>query len=165
VKSPLVVKALAFATKAHAGVSRKWTGEPYVKHPERVAAKIAALGLGPEMIAAAYLHDVVEDTEVTSETLVSEFGPVVAGLVAEVTKPVVPGNRAARKAAYRAHLAASSTEGATIKLADMLDNSSDVAERDWAFSLVYLPELREELAVLGHGHPALLAELTAQLGK
>ena len=59
---PLIRKAREFAAMAHAGVFRRWTGEPYVEHPERVAARIAALGFSPEVIAAAFLHDVVEDT-------------------------------------------------------------------------------------------------------
>ena len=163
--SPLVAKALTFAAAAHAGVERKWTGEPYVRHVERVAGRLKALGFGPEVVAAAVLHDVVEDTPVTSETLAAEFGPVVAALVAEVTKPVIEGSRAARKAAFNAHLTGSSYAGASIKLADMLDNSSNVAKANPGFAAVYLPELRETLKVVAHGHPALVAELAAFLAK
>jgi (p)ppGpp synthase/HD superfamily hydrolase len=161
----LVNKARSFAAMAHAGVVRKWTGEPYVEHPERVAARLSALGFGPEVVAAGLLHDVVEDTHISAAVLAAEFGAKVAELVLEVTKPKVPGNRAARKAAFRAHLAKSSYEGASIKLADECDNSSNVAEINPEFAAVYLPEMREEIKVLGHGHPELLAELKRNLDK
>src|SRR5262245_17323131 len=117
-KHPLVAKALAFAEKAHAGVCRKWTGEPYVRHVERVAARLAAVGFRPEVVAAGLLHDTVENTAISNAELAAEFGAEVAALVAMVTKPVIVGNRAARKAAFRAHLALSSYEGASLKLAD-----------------------------------------------
>jgi (p)ppGpp synthase/HD superfamily hydrolase len=164
---PLVVSAHAFATKAHAGVSRRWTGEPYIEHCERVAASLAALGFGPDVIGAALLHDVIEDTDCTAAELASAFGATVAALVLEVTKPEkVPGEAAsARKAAVRAHLAASSYEGASIKLADMADNSNNVAEHDPVFAAGYLAEMRQKVWVLGHGHPALLARVHANLAK
>jgi (p)ppGpp synthase/HD superfamily hydrolase len=160
---PLIKKAAEFAAMAHAGVFRKWSGEPYIEHPKRVAERLAALGFPAEVIAAAYLHDVVEDTHISAAVLAAEFGPEVAALVAEVTKPVVKANRAGRKAAFRAHLAKSSYYGASIKLSDELDNSSNVAELAPEFAEIYLPEMREELKVLGHGHPELVAELGSRL--
>jgi (p)ppGpp synthase/HD superfamily hydrolase len=159
----LVRKAHAFAEKAHAGVFRKWSGEPYIRHPERVAARLAAMGFPAEVVAAAYLHDVVEDTPVSGPEIAAEFGPEVAALVLEVTKPIVPGNRAARKAAFREHLAKASYFGASIKLSDELDNSSNVEELAPEFAAMYLPEMREELKVLSHGHPELVAELSSRL--
>lgn len=160
---PLVGKAHAFAAKAHAGVFRKWSGEPYIAHPERVAGRLAALGFPAEVIAAAYLHDVVEDCAISNAEIAAEFGPEVAALVAEVTKPIVKANRAGRKAAFREHLAKSSYYGASIKLSDELDNSRNVVELNPEFAAIYLPEMREELKILGHGHPELVAELSARL--
>lgn len=162
-KNPLVCKALSFAEMAHAGVPRKFTGEPYVEHPKRVAARLAALGFRPEVVAAGLLHDVVEDTHIVAAVIAAEFGPDVAALVAEVTKPVVVGIRAVRKAAFRAQLAKASYEGASIKLADEGDNSRDVAELSPEFAALCMPEMRDDLAVLGHGHPVLVAELAANL--
>jgi (p)ppGpp synthase/HD superfamily hydrolase len=163
-KHPIVIKAVAFATEAHAGVTRRWTNEPYVEHPKRVAATLAALGFDPDVVAAAVLHDVVEDTPITAAELAAAFGPRIAAFVVEVSKPKVPGNRAARRAAYRAHLAGSSYAGASIKLADMIDNSGNVAEHDPKFAKIYLPELAEAAKVLSHGHPELLARLAENLG-
>lgn len=163
---PMIEKAHAFAAKAHAGVSRMWTGEPYIEHCERVAASLVALGFDPDVIAAAYLHDVIEDCPVTAAELAAEFSPRIAALVVEVTNPKiakVPGNRPLRKAAVIRHLAASSYGGASIKLADMLDNSANVAELAPAFAKRYLPEMANKVAVLGHGHPALLTKIKARL--
>jgi (p)ppGpp synthase/HD superfamily hydrolase len=75
--------ALEFATTAHASINqrRKYTGEPYIVHPIAVAELVRSVPHTPEMIAAAYLHDVVEDTPVTIEEIREEFGPQVAELV------------------------------------------------------------------------------------
>jgi (p)ppGpp synthase/HD superfamily hydrolase len=163
----LVNKAVAFAEMAHAGVVRKFTGEPYVEHCKRVAAHLSALGFDPDVVAAAVLHDVVEDTHISAAVLAAEFGPRVAALVVEVSKPKkIPGmSKAARLAAVVEHLAASSYAGASIKLADMLDNSSNVAELSPEFAEKYLPEMAQKLAVLGHGHPELVAKVAANLTK
>jgi len=165
---PLVRKAHEFAEKAHAGVFRQYTGEPYVEHVKRVAASVAALGFGPEVVAAAVLHDVIEDCEVSEAELAAEFSPKVAALVAEVSNPKIPkapGNRPFRKAAEKAHLAGASYEGASIKLADMIDNSSNLAEHDPAFAQVYLSEMVSRAALVAHGHPELVARLQKNLQK
>jgi (p)ppGpp synthase/HD superfamily hydrolase len=166
-KAPILGKALEFAAKAHAGVYRKWSTEPYVEHPKRVAAILSEAGFGPEVVAAGYLHDVVEDTPVTAAEIEVLFGPKVAALVLEVTKPeLVPRpKRAVRRAAFWAHLAKSSYEGASIKLADVLDNSRNVVEVAPKFAAVYVPEMRESMKSLTHGHPGLYARLHAHLAK
>jgi GTP pyrophosphokinase len=81
----LVERAYAFAASAHADKLRK-SGEPYIIHPVRVAMILAEMQLDPETIAAALLHDVIEDTPTTAETLEAEFGTRVARLVEGVTK-------------------------------------------------------------------------------
>ena len=168
----LIRKAHEFAAKAHAGVFRKWSGEPYITHPERVAAQLAALGFPEKVVAAAFLHDVVEDCGVSAAEIEAalgpEDGPEVAALVMEVTKPVIPkesSTRAFRKAAFREHLAKSSYYGASIKLGDELDNSRNVAELAPKFAAIYLPEMRLEVEVLSHGHPELLAKLRSRLAE
>ena len=164
----LVKKAAAFAKLAHAGVFRMGSGEPYFEHVERVAATLAALGFPEHVVAAAYLHDTVEDAGVTPEELAAKFGPKVAALVAEVTNPVQakePGNRGARKVKEVEHLAGASYYGACLKLSDILDNSSNVAVVNPKFAAAYLPVLAAKLAVLGHGHPELLAGVKANLTK
>ena len=81
-----IEKAVAFATKAHAGQYRKGTDRPYILHPIETMAIITRLvRYDEDLIAAAVLHDVVEDTSVTLNRLEKEFGPRVSGLVASVT--------------------------------------------------------------------------------
>ena len=163
----LVKKAAAFAEKAHAGVMRKGNGEPYFKHVERVAMAVSALGFPEKVVAAGYLHDVVEDCPVSSADLAREFGPEVAALVAEVTNPVlpmVPGNRAWRKAKEAEKLVGASYYAASIKLADIADNAAGAHARP-AFAKVYLPELAMKLAAVSHGHPELLAKAKAAFTK
>ena len=67
----LIRRAKAFATQAHASIDqrRKYTGLPYIVHPEAVAELVEATGAGPEVVAAAWLHDVVEDTPVELEQI------------------------------------------------------------------------------------------------
>lgn len=164
----LVKKAHEFAKVAHAGVKRMGTGEPYVEHPERVAATLAELGFPEPVLAAAYLHDVVEDAGVSSEELTKEFGPEVAALVAEVTNPVLPkepGNRAWRKSKEVEHLAKTSYYGASLKLADIIDNSANVAKVNPEFAKTYLPVLATKVAVLGHGHPWLVSKAKSNITK
>lgn len=80
-----IQKALDFATKAHEGVVRL-SGEPYIIHPIQVAGILAQLHLDPATVATGFLHDVVEDTNVTLEEIEENFGETVAFLVDGVTK-------------------------------------------------------------------------------
>ena len=78
----LVTRAVIFAAEAHDGQVRKGTDVPYIVHPREAAAIAAGLSDDPEVIAAAVLHDTVEDTGAAREQLEAEFGPRVAELVA-----------------------------------------------------------------------------------
>lgn len=81
----LLRRAFEFARQAHAGVSRA-SGQPYISHPVEVAALLAEMGLDDRALAAALLHDVIEDTPVSTGELRKEFGEEIAGLVHAVTK-------------------------------------------------------------------------------
>ena len=85
-KVEIIERAFRFAKEAHKGVRRR-SGEPYIMHPIAVA-KIASqeIGLGSTSICAALLHDVVEDTEYTTEDIEQHFGPKIAQLVEGLTK-------------------------------------------------------------------------------
>jgi len=80
-----IIKAYHYAAKAHAGQKRK-SGEPYITHPLAVSRILASLRLDYECLIAALLHDVIEDTAITRNELVYEFGETVASLVSGVTK-------------------------------------------------------------------------------
>jgi (p)ppGpp synthase/HD superfamily hydrolase len=109
------------------------------------------------MVAAAYLHDVIEDTQVTLELIVQEFGPQIANLVLWLTKVSGPedGNRAARKELDRQYLAQAPAEAQTVKLADLIANTHSIVAHDPAFAEVYLKEKLALLKVLTKGDHGL----------
>lgn len=156
--TPFVHDALAFAAKAHADVRqvRKYTGEPYIVHPIEVMMITSTAGsVTEEMLAAALLHDVIEDTRVTLSEVERAFGLNVATFVEELTEPSRPGNRAERKKAEVSRLANISAEAQTIKLADLISNSRTIVDFDPRFAKVYLPEKANVLSVLTRGDRAL----------
>lgn len=153
----LVNNALSYALAVHGDQKRKYTGEPYFNHCRNVAAYVSHVTNNSDIVAAAALHDTIEDTPATFKDILAAFGPVIARLVMEVTdvSTKADGNRATRKAIDLAHLAKSSPAGATIKLADLLDNTSSILTYDKNFSKIYIPEKRAALEVLKHGNPDL----------
>lgn len=159
--SSLVYKAQVFALAAHAAVGqkRKYTGEPYIVHPEEVVSILRAAGVFmPDMLAAAWLHDVLEDTQVQVRDLHTVFGPVVRILVTQLTDVSKPedGNRRHRKMLDRHHIAAACPEAKSIKLADLISNTRSIVERDPTFARVYLKEKALLLEVLRDcSHPVL----------
>lgn len=156
--SSLTHKAMLFAIYAHGEQIRKYTGEPYWKHCAEVAAIVqTAPGCSWEMIAAAWLHDVLEDTDHTADDIREQFGDVVATLVEALTDtPTKPGlNRATRKALDRARLAAASPEVQTIKLADLISNTASIVKHDPGFAKLYLKEKAALLDVMRSGDTAL----------
>ena len=125
-----VKQALNYATQAHSKQTRSG-GEPYIGHPVRVANTIKQYKQSHNIdaiIAAAYLHDTIEDTDTTHEALHDLFGGLVASLVLELTsdleqiKKVGKKEYLAKKMAYDM-----SSYGLVIKLADRLDNVQDIA--------------------------------------
>lgn len=144
--------ARAFAIVAHEACEqkRKYSGEPYWYHPERVAASVRQHGMNEKCISAAWLHDVVEDTPITLETIALVFGLEVAQLVQELTKisRSGDGNRETRKALDRAFLSKASAEAQTIKCFDIIDNMSDIWENDPGFAVKYSQEKIELLYVM-----------------
>ena len=154
-RSDLVARAQRFATEAHERIDhrRKYSDEPYHVHLADVARIVASVTGDEEMIAAAWLHDVVEDTEATLEDLEEEFGAGVAALVESLTDISRPGdgNRAVRKAIDRRHSAAASPRAKTVKLADLIDNCQDITGNDPDFARVFLAEMAALLEVLEEG--------------
>jgi guanosine-3',5'-bis(diphosphate) 3'-pyrophosphohydrolase len=139
--SDLTFRAMEFARHAHRDQKRKYTGNPYADHLAEVAGIVASVTQWPEAVAVAWLHDCREDQGVTDETLVREFGLMVADGVA-LLSDLETGNRAQRKAASRARLAAAPGWVQTIKCADLISNTSSIVEHDPKFSVTYLEEKR-----------------------
>jgi (p)ppGpp synthase/HD superfamily hydrolase len=160
-----------FARLAHADQRRKYTNAPYTDHLAEVAGIVATLprvyyhpqAMQDEMVAAAWLHDVIEDQGVTAEELSHTFGPIVAGGVLLLSDLETEGNRATRKAAARDRLAEAPSWIQSIKVADMISNTASIVQHDPGFARVYLEEKRLLLDVLTGAHPALLAIAREQL--
>ncbi len=126
----VVEKAFVVASRAHEGHLRK-SGDPYITHPVAVAQLLADLGIGPAGLAAALLHDTVEDTDYSLEELRSDFGEEIAMLVDGVTKldKVKFGDNAQAETVRKMVVAMSKDiRVLVIKLADRLHNA-----RTWGF--------------------------------
>lgn len=155
-------KAREFAEKAHAGQLRKYTGVPYMTHPIRVAERVAELpDATQEMVAAAYLHDVVEDCGVTLQEIEVAFGFEVARIVDGLTNKTkgMTASRAERKRLDRLHLARQPKAVKLIKLIDRIDNLREMGGADDGFKTKYADESRLLAEVVGDADPALKTQL------
>ena len=127
----LLLKALAFAAHKHRDQRRKDAeASPYINHPIALAEVLAGEGrvADVEVLAAALLHDTIEDTATTFEELEGQFGARIAAMVAEVTDDQkLP--KAERKRLQIVHAAGLSAGAKLVKLADKICNLRDVAER------------------------------------
>ncbi|QCL95500.1 HD domain-containing protein [Agrobacterium tumefaciens] len=159
-------RAKIFAANAHGSIDqrRKYTGEPYIVHPIAVAELVRSVPHTEDMIAAALLHDVVEDTPITVEEIRDEFGRNVAELVDWLTDKSTPsdGNRAARKRKDTLRLAKAPPAAKTIKLADLIDNTLTISKHDPRFWRVYQLEKKALLDVLREGDSLLWRAAAAQ---
>lgn len=148
----IVHTAEVFATAAHAAIDqrRKWTGAPYIMHPEAVVRIVQTVEWHTvDMVCAAWLHDVLEDTKVQASDIDRFFGGEIGTMVYRLTdEPLETGNRPKRKAMDRQRLADSSREVQTIKVADLIDNTPSIVQHDPDFARVYLREKRDLLNVL-----------------
>ena len=114
---------------------------------------------------AALLHDVVEDTPVTLEEVTRRFGEVVGEYVRFLTDVSVPedGNRALRKRMDAEHYARGPAESQTIKVADLIHNTSDIKVQDPAFWKLYRVEKQYSLSLLTKADPLLIQQAMSQL--
>ena len=110
-------------------------------------------GTDENMVCAAWLHDCIEDTQVTYQTTLYLFGKDVADLVSGLTdvSKKEDGNREQRKAIDRAHTAEQSARCKTIKLCDLIDNAGSILQYDKEFAKVYIKEKELLLEVLKEG--------------
>ena len=158
--SAIIDRAKAFATREHQRINhlRKYSNKPYQTHLEAVAKLVTTVTDDEEMIAAAWLHDTVEDTPATLGDIENEFGQSVAELVEELTDISKPsdGNRATRKEIDRQHLALASVRAKTIKLADLIHNAADIVKHDKKFAVTFIHEMQALLEVLKEADKGLL---------
>ena len=124
--------ATRFAVEAHAGTERRGKGFPYIIHPMEAAAIVATITPDPEILAAAILHDVVEDTDCTVDELRREFGDRIAELVAsESEDPMADLSEEAswhaRKQAAIDRLAQAPHDAKIVAMGDKLSNTRAIA--------------------------------------
>lgn len=132
----LLDHAIVFAVKAHAGTERRGKGYPYIVHPMEAVEIVATMTADQELLAAAALHDTVEDTEVTVAQIRAEFGERIASLVADESEemPIGVTEEASwhdRKRSAIDRLSKASHDAKMVALGDKLSNMRAIA-RDYA---------------------------------
>lgn len=153
--STVTFAARAFAIERHGDQKRKYTGEPYWHHCVAVASEVCRRGGNHTLISAAYLHDVVEDTETTLGEIESLFGVEVAALVGDLTDRYTTRayphlNRKTRKRLECERWKNCSPEAKLIKLCDLIDNTGTIIRHDPSFAIVYLREKADLLEAMGY---------------
>ena len=132
----LLDRAIIFAVKAHAGTERRGKGFPYIVHPMEAVEIVATITPDQELLAAAALHDVVEDTDITADDIRREFGDRIANLVVAESDVFVDGvseedSWHARKQAAIDRLAKAPHDAKIVAMGDKLSNMRAIA-RDYA---------------------------------
>jgi (p)ppGpp synthase/HD superfamily hydrolase len=127
--TPLIQKAIDFASKRHEGQTRKFSGLPYFTHPENVS-KIVHDYCGRAknyeiLVVAALFHDLLEDTNTTEQEIASEFDPEIAYLVKELTSDEEEIKATGKTEYMKKKFEALSDDALILKLADRLDNMLD----------------------------------------
>lgn len=168
----LLDAALTLAAQAHAGQRRKYTNTPYLTHCLEVVKILIEHGIDDQvMLAAAALHDVLEDCPgwrdklwygFEAHDIPTEQCEDILVLVNELTEPTREGNRATRKALEAQRLSQISPEAQTIKYADLISNTSSIVQHDEGFAKVYLQEKWNILGVMAGGDPVLFARAVVQ---
>jgi len=136
IDTELLDRAIVFAVRAHAGIERRGKGFPYIVHPMEAVEIVATMTSDQELLAAAALHDTVEDTDTTVEQIRAEFGDRVADLVASESEDKGCGvskeeSWHARKQAAIDRLASASRDAKIVALGDKLSNMRAIA-RDYS---------------------------------
>ena len=157
-----------YADRCHGDQVRKYTGERYIGHPVRVMRTVQELNPNLPVLAAALLHDVLEDTAVSpaemEKTLLKVMDPRQAEstmkLVIELTDVFVKKsyprlNRRMRKEKEALRLSAVSREAQTIKYADIIDNVTDIVSQDADFAKVFVQEAKQLLTAMTSGDARL----------
>lgn len=141
-------QAKEYATQKHSKQKRKFSKEPYVEHPKRVAELIRTYKSSKnkdELISAALLHDTIEDTDTTEEDLKKLFGGLVASLVKELSSDDEGIKKLGKTEYLTDKMLKMSSWALTIKLADRLENVSDLKDTSDKFRDKYTKETKKIL--------------------
>ena len=150
--------AMRMAEFFHAGHYRPHSNEPYVVHLASVAALVRSVPTHePWMLQAAWGHDLLEDTQATLSVLRARLDPRAVEAIVWLSDHQISGkNRVERKARIRDKLIRAPGRVQTVKVADVIDNSRSIAQRNPDFARVYLPEQAALVDVLDQADPVLL---------
>ncbi len=164
----ILEKIREFADEAHGEQKRKYSGERYIVHPVRVMGTCREYTLNQTILAAALLHDVLEDTKVSKlkmnqflVTLMTQEDAaqvlkLVSALTDVYTKEKFPLlNRKHRRSKEMERLQSIPGDAQTIKYADIIDNTMDITQNDPDFATVYLRECMNILQKMTNGDPEL----------
>jgi guanosine-3',5'-bis(diphosphate) 3'-pyrophosphohydrolase len=168
----MVVRAAHFAAHKHSDQRRKDAkASPYINHPLALAEMLTSVGgvRDPVVLAAALLHDTIEDTQTTAKELTKHFGPVVAGIVVEVTDDKRL-EKTERKRLQVEHAATTSRRAKLVKLADKICNLTDILgspPADWSVErkLEYFDWARAVVDQLGPVNRPMLGRFRKVYGK
>ncbi len=140
-------KAMTFAMEAHKDQKRKYTHVPYWSHLAEVAGIVQTVGGNVDAVAIAWLHDVIEDCDVTREQLEKEFNYGISEGVF-LLSDIETGNRETRNEISRKRLAEAPEWVQDIKVADIISNTCSIMVHDPDFAVIYLKEKSLMLDVL-----------------
>jgi (p)ppGpp synthase/HD superfamily hydrolase len=160
--SPMILRAARFAREAHHNQGRKWSADAYILHPARVASRVSLLeDATEEMVAAAWMHDILEDTPVEAADVEWACGEKVMRMVVAMTNPAKRSRlpRAERKKIDREHLMKQSPEVKMIKMLDRIDNLRDLPGAPAKFKKLYASESLLLAEVVGDADELLKGEL------
>jgi len=151
----IILAAARFAALKHNGIFRKYTNQPYIIHPARVAGMVSVLPHSTEeMVATAWLHDVVEDCGVSEQTINELFGNTVYSTVVYLTNPSKKHKdlpRYLRKKMDREWIGVASKEAKIIKMIDRIDNLKDYPVDDpQAYDFVRNTYFKESVSLFNY---------------
>lgn len=157
----LLEKAQRWSARGHFGVNRKFGTIPYIVHPEAVAEIISQVTDDIDVIAAAWLHDIVEDTNATIDDIRSEFNDNIAQLVWEVSKITdnCSCSRDFRVMMNCVHYGNGLKWAKAIKIADAIHNLPSMIRDNPTFAARYVTEKKILLEFIKDGHPLLASIL------
>lgn len=167
----ILAKITDFGDTAHGEQTRKYTPDRYMVHPKRVMDKLRNYTDDITVLAAALLHDVLEDTPVTQSEMLAFLQTVLSeeqakrtlNLVIDLSDVYVKKdfpklNRRTRKNKELERLEKTSADSQTIKYSDIIDNTLEIVDQDPSFAKVYLSEVLQILRKLTKGNPELHRE-------
>ncbi len=136
-------EVIEFAKKKHAGQTRKFTNEPYIEHPLRVAEILKNYNVENDLLIVACLHDTIEDTDATYDEIKEQFGKKIADFVKELTKDQNEIDKIGKTEHLIKKINLMSKNALTVKLADRLDNVNGLPKTDQEFIKKYATQTKK----------------------